>query len=59
MMNKKITYWGGIAATAGAALFLMDALFFEKYFFEIKAYKLGNKGGDKKIRLLLITDLQH
>lgn len=57
MKNKKVKFWGLTAAVAGAALLLSDALFFEKYFFEIKAYRLGNKAGRKTIRLVLLTDL--
>jgi predicted MPP superfamily phosphohydrolase len=40
----------------GAAL-LLDALFFEKYFFEVRHYHIGRRRSRKKLKLLLLTDL--
>jgi predicted MPP superfamily phosphohydrolase len=44
----------GIAATG---LVLLDALFLERYFFEIKRFKIGKSKSKKKVRILLLTDL--
>lgn len=49
--------WGLTASLTGASLLLLDALFFEKYFFEVKQFEIGEKEGQKKLRLLLLTDL--
>lgn len=47
-----------VAGLATIALGLLaDALFFEKYFFQIKRFDIGNKGSSKKIKLVLLTDL--
>lgn len=47
---------GGIAA-ASALYLLLEALYFEKYFFEVKKFAIGNKKSRKQIRILLLTDL--
>jgi hypothetical protein len=35
----------------------LEALFLEKYFFEIKTFRIGKKGSGQNIKLLLLTDL--
>lgn len=57
MKNSKWLRWGTVASLAGAAVVLLDALFLEKYFFEINTYRIGSKTGRKQLRLLLLTDL--
>jgi predicted MPP superfamily phosphohydrolase len=44
-----------IAAIAGVGI--AYALFFEKYFFQVKTFHIGKKRGDRKIKLLLLSDL--
>lgn len=56
-MNRRWMKVGVAASVAGAAVVLLDALFLEKYFFEVKTHQIGNVGSSKKLRLLLITDL--
>ncbi|MCW3081204.1 metallophosphoesterase [Segetibacter sp.] len=46
-----------IAAITGTAIAILDALFLEKYFFEIKTFEVGKKGADQKLKLLFLTDL--
>ncbi len=47
---------GALALAGGAAL--VNALYLEQYFFQVKRFKIGNlKNGSKSIRLLLLTDL--
>ncbi|MGV3656539.1 MAG: metallophosphoesterase [Chitinophagaceae bacterium] len=50
----KWTAWG---ASALGGYVLLHALFVEQYFFRIKKYSIGKKGGQKKVKLLLLTDL--
>jgi len=55
MVYKK-WLWGGVAL-AGAGM-LLNALFLEQYFFEVKRFTIGNVAqGQKRLRLLLLTDL--
>lgn len=56
-MNNTVLKWGTAAAMAAGGLLLVDAMFLEKYFFEVKHFTIGNKEGRKKIRLVLLTDL--
>lgn len=49
--------WLLYASLAGGIYLLSEALFLEKYFFRIKRFTIGNKGGKVKLRLLLLTDL--
>lgn len=46
----------GILAT-GAALVLADAWFFEKYFFQVKRFRIGKKSSRRPVRIVLLTDL--
>lgn len=46
----------GIVAAAAAYL-LADAWFLTKYFFQVKRYSIGKADGQKKIRILLLSDL--
>jgi predicted MPP superfamily phosphohydrolase len=56
-VKKKNKQWI-VAGLATAALGLLaDAMFFEKYFFQIKHFDIGNKGSGKSIKLVLLTDL--
>ena len=45
------------AAFTGLAIAVLDALFFEKYFFEIKTFHIGKKESKHQIKLLFLTDL--
>ena len=42
---------------AGTLYLFLEAILFEKYFFTVKTFNIGNKGGKDKLRLLLLTDL--
>jgi predicted MPP superfamily phosphohydrolase len=53
-MSKRFLHWGSLI-TAG--LLLLDALWLETYFFEVKTFYIGKINGAKKIKLLLLTDL--
>lgn len=56
-MNKWWAKWGLGASLAGLGLVLLDALVLEKYFFQVKKFRIGNTNGTKKITFLLVTDL--
>lgn len=56
-MKKKLVQWGATVGAVAAGALLLDAMFLEKYFFQIKHFAIGERGGTKKIRLLLLTDL--
>lgn len=56
-MNKKAWKWSTLGILAGAGLVLLDALFLEQYFFRVKKFDIGIRGGRKKRRLILLTDL--
>lgn len=45
------------AVTGLGAVVMLDALFLEKYFFEVKSFDIGKRSNSKKIKLLLLTDL--
>lgn len=56
MTNNTIRWVaGGLAAVAAGVL--LDAYFFEKYFFELKEHDIGGKSASKKIRIVLLADL--
>lgn len=57
MRRATIVKAGVGIAVAGAALLLADAYFFEKYFFQVKRFRIGKKESDKQIRILLLADL--
>lgn len=42
---------------AGMAALLLEAIFIEKFFFEVKSFDIGKAGGHKKLKLLLLSDL--
>jgi hypothetical protein len=56
-MNKNTWKWADLGLLAGAGLVLLDAWYGEQYFFRVKKFDIGIKGGRKKLRLLLLTDL--
>lgn len=56
-MNRKYRKWLLTSSLAAGLYLLTDALLLEKYFFRIKNFDIGNKGGKEKLRLLLLTDL--
>jgi uncharacterized protein len=45
------------ACLAGLGLVLLDALWLEKYYFQIRQFHIGDRKSRKKIRILLLTDL--
>ncbi|MBD0377326.1 MAG: metallophosphoesterase, partial [Flavisolibacter sp.] len=49
--------WGIAGSVATAVLVMLDALFFEKYFFQINTYSVGNANSTEKLKLLFLTDL--
>lgn len=57
MKQKNLLYLGAALASAAALGVLLDALFLEKYFFEIKQFDIGRKDGGKSLKLALVTDL--
>lgn len=56
-MNKNILKWSALGLAAGAGLVLLDALFLEQYFFRVKKFDIGIRGGQKQLKILLLTDL--
>ncbi|MCW3115270.1 MAG: metallophosphoesterase [Segetibacter sp.] len=46
-----------IAAATGIVVGILDALFLEKYFFEIKTFHIGKKESNRQVKLLFLTDL--
>jgi len=56
-MNRKVLKWSALGLTAGAGLVLLDALFLEQYFFRVKKFDIGIRGGRRMRKLLLLTDL--
>lgn len=56
-MKKSLIKWGIGTGVMAAAFVLLDALFLEKYFFRIKTFDIGTKYSNKKLRLLLLSDL--
>lgn len=46
-----------ISLATGIAVAMLDALFLEKYFFEIKKFYIGKKGSSQQVKLLFLTDL--
>jgi len=56
-MDKTIKKWGTIAGAAALTFAFVDAVWLEKYFFEVNTFDIGKKGSGKKVRLLLLTDL--
>ncbi|MFC6997935.1 metallophosphoesterase [Rufibacter roseus] len=56
-MNNKYFTWGAGALAFGAAAVLLDALFLEKYFFDLKTHHIGNLSSARKLKLVLLTDL--
>jgi predicted MPP superfamily phosphohydrolase len=56
-MDAVYKRWGlGLLGMAIIAI-LTDALFLEKYFFKIKQFWIGKKGTQKRLKLLLLTDI--
>lgn len=57
-MKQSNVKWALGAVAAGVAGFLLlDAMFLEKYFFQVKEFDIGNKGSGKKLKIVLLTDL--
>lgn len=56
-MNRKTKRKLIAAAITGIAIAVLDAMFLEKYFFEIKTFEIGKKGSNHKMKLLFLTDL--
>lgn len=56
-MERKNIRWILGALAAGIVGILADSLFFEKYFFEVKTFDIGNSGSTRKLKLVLLTDL--
>ena len=58
MKRYNIKWAFGALALGAAGLVLLDSLFLEKYFFEVKEFDIGNKSrSGKKLKILLLTDL--
>jgi predicted MPP superfamily phosphohydrolase len=57
-MDRTILKWGIIGGSIAAIYLLLEALFFEKFFFEVNTFNIGKKRSSlPKIKLLLLTDL--
>lgn len=56
MKSNAIKWVAGCLAAVAAGV-LLDAFILEKYFFQLKEHDIGDKSGDKKIRVVLLTDL--
>lgn len=56
-MKSEKTKWTAGLLLAGVAFAFLDAILLEKLFFEIKTFDIGNTGGRKKLRIVLLTDL--
>jgi uncharacterized protein len=57
LKKKQLPRWViGTAAAAGAVL-LLDALYLERHFFEVKRFTIGDTGSGRKLRVVLLTDL--
>lgn len=56
-MNVKTKRKFILTAIAGVVLAFLEALFLEKYFFEIKIIDIGKKESIEKMKLLFLTDL--
>lgn len=57
-MRKQYRKWAIGTVVAGAALALVDALFFERYFFKVKFFEIGKKKSNSPpIRIIHLTDL--
>ncbi len=57
MIRNNMKWILGTLAAGATGLLLLDALILEKYFFKVKVFNIGNKGGSKKLKLVLLTDL--
>jgi predicted MPP superfamily phosphohydrolase len=49
--------WGIGALVVGLSALLLDALLLETYFFQVKRFQIGKKNSNRKIKILLLTDL--
>ncbi|GAB3197060.1 putative MPP superfamily phosphohydrolase [Pontibacter aydingkolensis] len=49
--------WALGAAAAVAGYLLLRAFVLEKYFFQVRRYRIGDRGGRRVIRLVLLADL--
>ncbi|MBC5991882.1 metallophosphoesterase [Pontibacter cellulosilyticus] len=56
MKKKKLIWVGSALAFVGAALFV-DALILEKYFFDVRTFRIGKNNSERSIKIVLITDL--
>ncbi|MBD0287581.1 MAG: metallophosphoesterase, partial [Flavisolibacter sp.] len=57
MTKNKWIKWGITGSMTAVVLVMLDALFFEKYFFQINTYSIGNANSTKRLKLLFLTDL--
>ena len=56
-MKSSYLKWALAAVVTGMVVALFDALFLEKYFFQIRRFVIGKKNSSKKIKILLLADL--
>lgn len=56
-MKKIYKRWLLTSSLAGIAYLFLDAILLEKYFFEVNTFTIGNKKGNNKLKLLLLSDL--
>lgn len=56
-MEKRHWKWAAGAVLLGSAALLADAWWGERYFFETNHYRIGKKGSEKQVRILLLSDL--
>ncbi|MDX5346595.1 MAG: metallophosphoesterase [Hymenobacteraceae bacterium] len=56
-MKNKTKKWIASLLGFGAALVLLDSLFLEKYFFQVKSFNIGRGSGRKKGTFILLSDL--
>src|SRR3712207_2688240 len=56
-MKNRWVKWGIPGSLAEAGLIRLDDLYFDKYFFQICTYTIGNTSSSRRLKLLLLTDL--
>src|SRR4051812_3619139 len=56
-MQRKWIKWGLGASIIGMVPVMIESFMLEKYFFETRAFNIGNGNGTGKLKMLLLSDL--